>query len=58
LVYDQDEDPLGVGKFKPMWFGPFVIKKILEKGAYELVDFDGNVFFVLGNGIYLRKYYA
>jgi hypothetical protein len=21
LVYDQDKDPLGAGKFKPMWFG-------------------------------------
>jgi hypothetical protein len=26
LVYDQDKDPLGEGKFKPMWFGPFIIK--------------------------------
>jgi hypothetical protein len=33
LVYDQDKDPLGVGKFKPMWFGPFIIKEVLKKGA-------------------------
>jgi hypothetical protein len=26
LVYDQDKDPLGAGKFIPMWFGPFIIK--------------------------------
>ena len=26
LVYDQDKDPLGAGKFKPMWFRPFIIK--------------------------------
>jgi hypothetical protein len=26
LVYDQDKDPLGVGKFKPMWFRPFIVK--------------------------------
>jgi hypothetical protein len=26
LVYDQDKAPLGAGKFKPMWFRPFVIK--------------------------------
>lgn len=31
LVYDQDKDALGVGKFKPMWYGPFIIRKVLEK---------------------------
>jgi hypothetical protein len=39
LVYDQDKDPLGASKFKPMWFGPFIIKEVLKKGAYHLVDF-------------------
>jgi hypothetical protein len=58
LVYDQDKDPLGAGKFKPMWFGPFIIKKVLEKGAYKLVDFEGNVLPGPINGIYLKKYYA
>jgi hypothetical protein len=43
LVYDQDKCPFGAGKFKPMWFRPFIIKKVLEKGAYELVDFEGSV---------------
>jgi hypothetical protein len=42
LVYDQDKDPLGAGKFKPMWFRPFIIKEVLKKGAYRLVDFEGN----------------
>ena len=40
LVYDQDKDPLGVGKFKPMWFRPFIVKEVLKKGAYHLVDFE------------------
>ena len=31
LVYDQDKDPLGAGKFKPMWFGPFIIKEVLKR---------------------------
>jgi hypothetical protein len=31
LVYDQDKDPLGAGKFKPMWFRPFIIKEFLKK---------------------------
>jgi hypothetical protein len=42
LVYDQDKDPLGAGKFKPMWFRPFIVKKVLKKGAYHLVDFEVN----------------
>jgi hypothetical protein len=28
LVYDQDKDPLGAGKFKPMLFRPFIIKEV------------------------------
>jgi hypothetical protein len=58
LVYDQDKCPFGAGKFKPMWFRPFIIKKVLEKGAYELVDFEGNLLPEPRNGIYLKKYYA
>jgi len=42
LVYDQDKDPLGAGKFKPMWFGPFIVKEFLKKSAYRLVEFEGN----------------
>jgi hypothetical protein len=25
LVYDQDKEPLGVGKFNPMWYDPYVV---------------------------------
>ena len=38
LTYDQRYDKLEKWKFKSMWYGPFVISKVLEKGAYELVD--------------------
>jgi hypothetical protein len=31
LVYDQDKDPLGAGKFKIMWFRPFIIKEVLKR---------------------------
>jgi hypothetical protein len=58
LVYDQGKDPLGAGKFKPMWFRPFIIKEVLKKGAYRLVDFEGNALAELRNGIYLKKYYS
>lgn len=31
LVYDQDKDTTGAGKFKPLWYGPFIITKVLKK---------------------------
>ena len=38
LLWDQAKEPLGAGKFNPMWHGPYVVKHVLKKGAYELVD--------------------
>jgi hypothetical protein len=58
LFYDQDKDPLGAGKFKPMWFGPFIVKEVLKKGAYRLVEFEGNSLVDPRNGLYLKKYYS
>jgi hypothetical protein len=58
LVYVKDKDPLGAKKFKPMWFGPFIIKEVLKKGAYCLVDFEGNALAEPTNGLYLKKYYS
>ena len=40
LTYDQKHDKLGVGKFASMWHGPYIVSHILDKGAYELVDYD------------------
>jgi hypothetical protein len=58
LVYDQDKDALGAGKFNPLWHGPYIVRHVLEKGAYKLVDYEGNVFPEPRNGLYLKKYYA
>eukprot|EP00253_Pinus_taeda_P003743 PITA_03743 len=58
LVYDQDKDALGVGKFKPMWYGPFIIKRVLTKGSYELINFKGNKMVEPRNRLYLKKYFA
>ena len=58
MLWDQDKEPLGAGKFKAMWLGPYVMSKVLEKGAYELIDFDGNKLPEPRNGLYLKKYYA
>jgi hypothetical protein len=58
LLYEQDRDLLGAGKFEAMWCGPYIVKHVLEKGAYELVDYDGIPLSEPRNGIYLKKYYA
>jgi hypothetical protein len=34
------------------------VKKVLEKGAYRLVDFEGNTLLEPRNGIYIKKYYT
>ena len=41
-----------------MWLGIYVVSKVLNKGAYELIDFDGNKLPEPRNGLYLKKYYA
>ena len=41
-----------------MWYGPFVVSKVLEKGAYKLVDYDGIPFGQPRNGLYLKGYYV
>ena len=55
LVYDQDNDKIGKGKFVPKWFGPLVVKKMLKRGAYELVNYDGEPLSKIRNGFYLKK---
>ena len=41
-----------------MWHGPYVVKRVLEKGTYELVDYEGTALAEPRNGLYLKKYYA
>ena len=43
LTYDQRYDKLGKGKFESMWYSPFVLYRVLEKGAYKLVDYNGSI---------------
>ena len=52
LVYDQASDALGVGKFVAMWHGPFIVKRALSKGSYELQDFEGGCLKEPRNGLY------
>ena len=57
-MWDQLKEPLAAGKFNPMWRGPYVVKHLLEKGVYELVDYEGTALAEPRNGLYLKKYYA
>jgi hypothetical protein len=58
FLYEQDRDILGAEKFEAMWRGPYIVRRVLEKGAYELVDYDGIPLSELRNGLHLKKYYA
>ena len=58
MTYDQKHDKLGAEKLESMWHGPYIISRVLEKGAYELMDYDGIPLGELHKGIYLKRYYA
>jgi hypothetical protein len=58
LVYDEAHDKLGTGKLEPMWHGLYIIKHVLHRGSYELVDYDGISLGEPRNGLYLKNYYA
>ncbi|KAM2346943.1 hypothetical protein ACFXTH_010619 [Malus domestica] len=54
--------PVGIkdlrfGKWSPTWEGPFVIHKVLGKGAYHLRDQTGLIHKLPINGKFLKKYY-
>lgn len=42
FLYDQANDKLGAEIFEPMWHGPYIVKQVLQKCAYDLVDYEGN----------------
>ena len=58
LVYDQPNDKLGKVKFESMWYGPYFIHHSLGKGAYTLIESDGQLLQNPRNSLYLKKFYA
>lgn len=58
FIYDQAHEKLGAGKFEPMWHGHYIVKYVLVKEAYELVDYDGVSLGNPINGLYMKRYYA
>ena len=47
----------GIGKFEPIWHGPYVVKRVLIRGAYELIDYNNISLDKLRNCIYIKRYY-
>ena len=47
VLRDETFDPRG--KTKPMWFGPFIIKKIMFGGATRIIYLDGEEMLCLIN---------
>ena len=45
-------------KFSPNWEGPYVIEKVYQGGAYQLINHEGERPMPPINGRYLKKYYA
>ena len=39
VLRDETFDPRG--KMKPRWSGPFIIKRIMSRGATRIIDLDG-----------------
>eukprot|EP00253_Pinus_taeda_P019584 PITA_19584 len=39
LLYDQANDKLGAGKLEPIWHGPYIVKRVLQK-ELELLPTD------------------
>ena len=55
LIRAMHTDPRG--KFRPNWEGPFVVKKILQKGAVTITDMEGNEFMNPINIDKLKRYF-
>ena len=41
-----------------LWMGPYIVKWVLAKEAYDLVDYDGIPLVQTQNELYLKHYYA
>ena len=55
LTYDQRHDKFWKGKFESIWYSPFFISKVLEKGTYKLVYYDAIPFGKPRNRLYLKR---
>ena len=45
------------GKFDNLWFGPFIVSKVLENNTFVLQTLDGEELSNLVNGRFLKHFY-
>ncbi|XP_049394551.1 uncharacterized protein LOC125858798 [Solanum stenotomum] len=55
ILPHQDE---AKGKFAPNWQGPYVIKKVLSKGALQLADMEEKAIDTIVNADSIKRYYV
>ncbi|XP_059650570.1 uncharacterized protein LOC132296379 [Cornus florida] len=48
---------LKYGKWTPNWEGPYLVERVLRKGAYRLMDIDEKSHKHPVNGVYLKEYH-
>ena len=59
LRWDTRKEQKGKhGKFDNLWFGPFLVSKILEKNTFVLQSLEGEELSSLVNGRFLKHYYS
>ncbi|XP_070031437.1 uncharacterized protein [Nicotiana tomentosiformis] len=46
------------GKFAPNWQGPYLVKKVLSKGALHLANIEGKVTDISVNADAVKRYYV
>ena len=55
LVYEWDHDEIGYSELKLMLLGPYILRRVLNKGVDELEDIEGKILRPR-NRIYLKRY--
>ena len=46
------------GKFDNLWFGPFIVSKIIENNTFVLQTLDGEELYNPVNGRFLKHFYS
>ncbi|XP_075102746.1 uncharacterized protein LOC142177552 [Nicotiana tabacum] len=57
LLEGRREAAANSGKLSPTWEGPYRVRDIAGKGAYELETMDGKILPSHWNVVYLKRYY-
>ena len=59
LRWDARKEKKGKhGKFDNLWFGPFLVSKILEKNTFVLQSLEGEELSSPVNGRFLKHFYS